>query len=334
MFTPIDEEGVIDLKGLQVYAEYLAANEAVSALFFRSGVGGIFTFREEEIGPAVEVVAEVAKDHQKPFLIGCAGTWPGWPEQPLSPDLFIEESIRFGLEAMEQGAFAAVYPFPYGLLDPEKGGADSHDVYLYYFDQVASQMPGRMVLYHLPYLEPRQWVAPETLSQILERHENIVGMKVSHGDVVHHSELLMVTEDTNFAYICGNEQIYLPLLLLGACGVIGEGCNSIPEVFDAISRDFMAREFEDAREAQFVAIEAIRLGQAVCRGFSEHSLAEPALVEQMEVFTPDSIGLGYLAQKGIHAFGPNLRSGGIWPSKKALHELVREFDQLRAAFLS
>lgn len=320
MFTPVDRQGRVDLKALRAYTEYLAANEAISTLFIRSGVGGMFTFREEEIEPVIELIAGVAKANEKPFLVGCPGTWSEWPGVIRDADRYRQESLRFGEAALARGAYAAVYPFPYGLLDPEQGGADAQAVYLRYFDWVAGRLSGRIVLYHVPQLRPEQWVTSASLAELMERHANIVGMKVSHGDVSHHLDLMAVIDETNFAYICGNELVFLPLLLMGACGLIGEGCNAIPEVYRGIIRAFFAGALADAREGQFVANEAFRVGQELCRDATGQA-----------AIAPDSIGLGYLSQKGVYPFGPRLRSGGTWPSKATLEALAQAWDQLRGA---
>jgi len=323
MFSPVRHDGSLDGAGFRAYAEYLCRQPGVSTLFGRAGVGGMFTYSAEEARLVTELVADVALRHGKPFIIGCPGTWPGWPSAPAPRESYLDESIEFGRLALDRGASAAVLPLPYGLLDPAAGGGDAHDVYLDYFSRAAAAIPGRVVIYHVPQAAQHQWCPPATLRALLERHDNIVGIKVSHPDMIHQTQLLMQAVGSNFAFIAGCEQLFLPVLLLGGSGVIGEGCSRTPEIFREILDAFVAGRLADARAAQFAVVEALAIGWGLGPGRSA----------ARNYYAADAAGLAYLAYKAVYPFGPRLRCGTEWPSPIEQERMGQAIDRLRSPYL-
>jgi len=78
--------------------------------------------------------------------------------------------------------------------------------------------------------------------------------------------------------VCGAETAFLPSLALGAGGVIGEGCNTYPELLRAIFDFFMSGDLARAAKAQFLVNKTLEVWDGM----------DSALV-----------GKSYLARKGV-----------------------------------
>jgi 4-hydroxy-2-oxoglutarate aldolase len=123
----------------------------------------------------------------------------------------------------------------------------TQDALVNHYLAVADASPVPLLLYSVPQLT-NVALAPETIAR-LSRHENIVGVKDSSGDVLALAEThRLVPED--FAVLTGNGSALYPALCVGAKGgILAVGCIA-PRLAVAIYQAFAAGEHERARSAQ------------------------------------------------------------------------------------
>ena len=115
---------------------------------------------------------------------------------------------------------------------------------------VADSVDTPILIYNVPSRTGLN-VLPATMAKILE-HKNIVGTKEASGNI---------EQIVNLAALCPNCDIYsgnddhiLPLLSIGAKGVISTVANVVPETVHALCDAFFKGDLQRAREIQFQII--------------------------------------------------------------------------------
>lgn len=100
-------------------------------------------------------------------------------------------------------------------------------------------------------------VTPETFAR-LSRHANIVGCKLSHGDVSHHIQIASnpAIEHARFATFTGLGQQLLPVLSVGCAGAIDGSAGFFPKALVrlyelGVKRGVSEEEEKERRELQF-----------------------------------------------------------------------------------
>jgi 4-hydroxy-2-oxoglutarate aldolase len=123
----------------------------------------------------------------------------------------------------------------------------THGALVNHYTAVADASPVPVLLYSVPQLTNVS-LAPETIAR-LSKHENIIGVKDSSGDILTLAETVrLVPED--FAVLTGNGSALYPALCAGAQGaILAVGCIA-PRMAVAIYEAFKAGEHERAREMQ------------------------------------------------------------------------------------
>ncbi|KAI0018750.1 aldolase [Xylariomycetidae sp. FL0641] len=94
-----------------------------------------------------------------------------------------------------------------------------------WFEAVADRSPLPVMVYHYPGVSNNVPLAPSTLAR-LAAHPNIVGCKLSHGDVSTHARIALdprTSSSASFAVFTGLGQQLLPVVAVGAAGAI-DGC--------------------------------------------------------------------------------------------------------------
>lgn len=140
--------------------------------------------------------------------------------------------------AARAGADALLVVTPYYLRPPQRGLVE-------YFADIAGRVDLPVLIYHIP---GRAAVTMEldTLVSVVERAPNVVGMKHASAD------LAMVTESLRrlgpeFRIFVGLEELSLPMLALGACGMMNAVANVVPERVAALWNAVRDQRLDDAR---------------------------------------------------------------------------------------
>ncbi|KAM5352574.1 hypothetical protein ACJ41O_005296 [Fusarium nematophilum] len=99
-----------------------------------------------------------------------------------------------------------------------------------WFTAVADQSPIPVMIYHYPGVSNNVKVAPSTYAT-LSKHPNIVGCKLSHGDVSHHAQIGSnpSIDYAHFHPFTGLGQQLLPVVSVGFAGAIDGSAGFFPK---------------------------------------------------------------------------------------------------------
>ncbi len=195
MVTPFNNDGSIDLDGAQNLARYLIAN-GNDGIVVAGTTGESSTLTLDEQIEVITAVREAIPDHQ---LVAGAG----------SNDT--RSAVKNTERAAAAGADAILSVTPY-YNRPSQAGIEAH------FKSVAAATDLPIVLYDIPVRTGRK-ISEKVLLDLFEV-ENIVGVKDAANSPGATAQLLSRAPDWVDLY-SGEDSVTLPLLAVGACGVIG-----------------------------------------------------------------------------------------------------------------
>jgi len=109
-------------------------------------------------------------------------------------------------------------------------GASTQEGIIQWFTAVADQSPIPIMVYHYPGVSNNVRVVPSTFAT-LSKHPNIVGCKLSHGDVSYHAQIGAnpKIDHTHFHTFTGLGQQLLPVISLGCEGTIDGTAGFFPK---------------------------------------------------------------------------------------------------------
>ncbi|MBN2326793.1 MAG: dihydrodipicolinate synthase family protein [Candidatus Omnitrophica bacterium] len=304
MFTPVDAEGRIDEAGLQAYTDWLADDPNITALFWRSGVGCMYTFTMEEVKRGLEIVIDAAGG-RKPVFCGAAGIYNGDFSRKADPRLYLEQSIELAEFSRDNGARAAVLVIPASLPVPPE--SSPLEVTMDYFKAVQDAVEIPLILYNPQNLPPEFQSTPELIRQA-SALPRVTCMKLSTTDLHRMSNIIDSARDNDFNMIAGSECAYYQAILTGAAGVVGQGCSAYPAILRRILDAILAGDFASALQAQFDVNRAL---------------------EGFQGLPPDISGFAYLRQKGLQV-SPYCRTGDAPlgdPIEKAIYEAIEPINR-------
>ena len=223
MVTPFTEDGALDLDGAARLARWLVAN-GNEGLVVAGTTGESPTLTHTE---QAELVAAVVEAVDVPVVAGA-----GSNDTRAAIDL-TERCANAGADGILHVA---------GYYNrPSQAGLDSH------FRHCADATDLPTIIYDIPGRTGRK-VATETMARLAHEVPNIVGLKDAAGSPGETARLLEMAPD-GFEVYSGDDSLTLPLLSIGAVGVIGVATHwaglQMAAMFDA---------FESGRVAEAAAI--------------------------------------------------------------------------------
>ena len=194
MVTPFAEDGSIDLAGAQELAAHLVDRQAHDGLVVLGTTGETPTLADGEQHAVLEAVLDAVGD--RATVVAGVGTND------------TAHSIENARRAERLGAHGLLVVTPY-YNRPTQAGLLRH------FTAVADATDLPVMLYDIP---PRSIVpiAVDTLARLAE-HPRIVAVKDAKGDL---GAVMQTLARTDLAYYSGDDVLNLPLLAVGAVGVV------------------------------------------------------------------------------------------------------------------
>jgi 4-hydroxy-tetrahydrodipicolinate synthase len=156
-------------------------------------------------------------------------------------------SIEFTREAKELGADAALVVTPY-YNKPTPNGLFAH------FSAVA-EIGIPIVMYNVPGRTGLNMNAETTLR--CAEIENIAAIKEASADLPQCMEI-MRNAPRGFSLLSGEDNLTVPLISLGAQGVISVTSNVVPREFSRMVRFALAGQFEEARALHYELLDLMR----------------------------------------------------------------------------
>ncbi len=147
-----------------------------------------------------------------------------------------EKSIRLSRYAEEVGYDALLLVTPYYNKTTQKGLRE-------HYGAIADAVNIPIILYNVP-SRTGVSISLDTLLYLDKNHGNIVAVKEASGDVAFAARIVA---ETDLAVYSGNDDVTLPIMSVGGCGVISVVANIIPEEMHNLCEDFNAGNTERAK---------------------------------------------------------------------------------------
>ena len=223
LVTPFDRGGAVDELCLRALVER-QIKEGVDGVVPVGTTGESPTLSHEEHRRVVEIVLTAARDRCKVL----AGTGSN----------STDEAISLTHHAASAGADGCLLVAPY-YNKPTQAGLIAH------FQAIAEAVKIPLVLYNIPGRCGVE-IAVETVAQ-LSRNPNIVGIKEAAGSTDRVSQLREVC-GRNFTILSGDDSMTLPMMAVGADGVISVASNLVAR--DVVEMVRLARggQFKKAQQ--------------------------------------------------------------------------------------
>ena len=196
MVTPMEVRGSVDYDKVEELAKYLVDNDT-DTIVVAGTTGESPTLVADEI---LEILSSVKRAvANKAKIIMNAGSNS------------TESAIKYAKIAENENVDGILSVVPY-YNKPSQDGLYAH------FAAIAESVSLPIILYNIP---SRTGVnlLPRTIKKLYDTHKNIVGLKQSFGDLDLISEIKLLTGD-DFAIYSGDDSLTLPMLALGATGVV------------------------------------------------------------------------------------------------------------------
>ena len=222
MATPFDGDGAVDLDGAARLAAELVASGS-DGLVVAGSTGEATTLTDSE---RIELWRTVVGAVDAPVLAGST-----------TADTAHSVELTRAATAAGVGGILAVTPY---YSRPPQAGLDAH------FRAVAASTDLPVVLYDIPVRTGRR-LAPETIVGLASEVDNIVGLKDAGGDPAATARLLADLPG-DFECYCGDDSLTLPLLSIGAVGLIGVATHWCAAECSEMIRRFLDGDVDGALE--------------------------------------------------------------------------------------
>lgn len=234
LVTPFHEDGSVNYEKLAELVEEQIAG-GTDAIIACGTTGEAATMSEEEHMDVIRFIIK-AVNHRIPVIAGtgsnCTAT-----------------AIDLSKQAEEAGAEGVLLVTPY-YNKATQGGLIQH------YEAVAGAISLPCILYNVP-SRTGVTIQPETMAYLYQHVENIVGVKDATGNISMITKLMSLV-DENFLLYSGDDDQIVPLLSVGASGVISVLSNVAPHETHEICQKWFDGDIKGSREAQFKAYPLIK----------------------------------------------------------------------------
>ncbi|MEP7217788.1 MAG: 4-hydroxy-tetrahydrodipicolinate synthase [Bacteroidota bacterium] len=238
--TPFNADGSVDFDSFGALID-LQLRGGVEALIPCGSTGESATMTHDEKLSVIRFTVERVRgfDGKKPMVI--AGTGSN----------ITDATIALSRDARDLGVDGILLVSPY-YNKPTQRGIIAH------FGAIAQALPDLpIVLYNVPARTSTNMTAETTL-ELASTHRNIVAIKEASADMDQCSKIIRDAPD-GFLLYSGEDSLTLPLLAIGASGVIAVVSNQVPQRFGDMVRHALAGDFAAARAIHLELFDLMRL---------------------------------------------------------------------------
>jgi 4-hydroxy-tetrahydrodipicolinate synthase len=195
MVTPFTDDGEVDYDGAAALASYLVDDLAHDGLVISGTTGEAPTTTDAEKAELLRVVVDAVGDRCR--VLAGVGTFS------------TEHTLSLAADAEKAGAAGLLVVTPYYSRPPQSG-------LLIHFGAVADATELPIMLYDIPHRAGVP-IATDTMLRLSE-HPRIVAVKDAKTDLQASAQVMA---GSDLAYYSGDDAMTLPLLAVGAVGVVG-----------------------------------------------------------------------------------------------------------------
>jgi len=221
MVTPMKPDESVDLEKAQALAKHLV-DHGSDGVVVCGTTGESPTLTAEEKLSLFEAVVEAVGDRAS--VIAGTGSYN------------TQESVELTRKASKTGVHGVMAVVPYYNRPPQEG--------LYrHFRKIAEATELPVMLYNVPIRTGRN-LEPATVARLAEL-PNVTAIKEAAGDMEQVSLLRKSTPDS-FQIYCGEDSLTLPMLALGAVGVVSVASHVVGESIKHMIRSFRSGDLASA----------------------------------------------------------------------------------------
>ena len=235
MVTPFNVDGSVDYNGLKNLINHLIEGK-VEYLVSLGTTGEASTLNKDEKKKIWEYTAEV-NNGRVPLVAGIGGNDTG---------LLIQNIKDF--ESSGYDAILSASPY---YNKPTQEGIYQH------YKAVSESSPLPIILYNVPGRTASN-VSPETTCRLASDFKNIIATKEASGSFEQFNQL-MRDKPADFQLISGDDPIAMPMISLGAVGVISVIGNALPKQLSDMIRLCLNGNFAEALPLHLRLIEFTRM---------------------------------------------------------------------------
>ena len=223
MVTPFNEKREIDFPAVEKLAKHLV-NTGSDTLLVAGTTGESPTLTHDEEFELLYAVKGTVSGSAK-VIMGAGSNCT-------------RTAINSSKKALELGADAILSVVPY-YNKPNQQGMIEH------FGAIAKNVDIPIILYNIP---GRTGVnmQPSTVAFLAKEYPNIIGLKQSFPDMDVITELKSLCPE-DFAIYCGDDSLTLPMLSLGAHGVISVASHVVGDELKSLIHNFKSGQIKAAR---------------------------------------------------------------------------------------
>ena len=233
IITPMKANGEVNYEKLGEFIDYQIEN-STDAIVICGTTGEASTLTHEE---HIETI-RFAADHVKKRVPVIAGTGSNCTET----------AVYLSQEAQKAGVDACLVVTQYYNKATQKG-------LIKHYTTVAKSVDLPIIMYNVPGRTGCN-IQPETAATLAKDVDNIVAIKAATGNMAQESKTMALAEGRLDMY-SGEDGLIVPLMSIGAKGVISVLSNVAPQQTHDICAKFAEGKIEEARQLQFNALELV-----------------------------------------------------------------------------
>jgi len=233
LVTPFKKDGSIDDECFQALVKRQIDN-AVKILVPCGTTGESVTMSKEERLHVINMTVEIAKPYNVKVIAGTGSN-------------NTSATIDFTREARRIGADAALVVGPY-YNKPTQAGYFAH-----FYEIASSVKKFPIVLYNVPGRTASN-ITAETQIKIAEACPNVVATKEASGDF---SQIMKIIKNRprNFRVFSGDDAITVPMISIGADGLVSVCSNELPKETSAMVEAALTGAYTKARRLHYKYLE-------------------------------------------------------------------------------
>lgn len=232
IITPFRKDYSLDEEGLRSNIEYLEES-GIAGIVPCGTTGESATLSFEEHKKVVEIAVDCAR---VPVIAGTGSN-------------NTREAVDLTKHAADAGADAALLITPY-YNKPNDRGMFEH------FKTVAEKCNIPLILYNVPKRTGID-LRPDLVAR-LSRIKNIVAIKEASGSLSQVSQIIEQTRGSGFVLLSGDDDLTLPIMALGASGVVSVVANVAPRKTVAMVKAMKDGDLETARKLHYELAPLVR----------------------------------------------------------------------------
>lgn len=235
MVTPFHPNGEVDLGGLEAVINHIIGG-GVEYIVSLGTTGEAATLNKEEKKRIWKTTVELTNG-RVPLVAGIGGN--------------NTYEILKDIEAFDPTGYDAILSVSPYYSKPTQEGIYQH------YKAIAQNTPLPLMLYNVPG-RTGSTISSDTTLRLAHDFKNIIATKEASGSFDIFNQI-MRDKPADFMLISGDDPVTLPMIAMGASGIISVIGNAVPRIFSDMIRLCLKGDYEAARPLHYQLIEFTRL---------------------------------------------------------------------------